>query len=47
MSRPLRFLLLLISLLLLCCATVSLLYAFWPLESALLQATIVPALPLP
>jgi hypothetical protein len=44
MSRSLRLALLLICLLLLCCALTALLYVVWPLESTTLQATVVPTL---
>ncbi len=39
-----RLILLSLSLLLLCCALLALAYAFWPVETTRLQATLAPTL---
>jgi len=43
-SRPFRFALVVLGLLILCCSLAALVYAFWPVQGASLQATIAPTL---
>lgn len=42
MSRPIRFILVIIGLLLVCCSLIVLVYAFWPTEMLRTEATLVP-----
>jgi hypothetical protein len=44
MSRRLRFALLALGLLFVCCSLVALAYAYWPVEGLRAQATVAPTL---